>query len=144
MTTGRDWYRILARPGRGLRKNVQKAQKQQKKYHDKWVRMPAFTAGCRVFVYMPAARSGKAYILSRPFHGPYRIVKMHENGAEVRPIDKPNDEPVRVALGRLRVCADEISDEFWPPRGLKVNAKDTTPDSPTDTVWRGRLRSRQH
>ena len=27
-------------------KNVQKAQKQQKKYHDKRVRMPAFTAGC--------------------------------------------------------------------------------------------------
>ena len=43
-------------------------------------------------MYMPAARSGKAYKLSRPFHGPYRIVKMHKNGAEVRPIDKPNDE----------------------------------------------------
>ena len=95
-------------------------------------------------MYMPAARSGKAYKLSRLFHGPYCIVKMHENGAEVRPIDKPNDEPIRVALDRLRVYADEISDKFWPPRGLKVNAEDTTPDSPMDTVWRGRLRSRQH
>ena len=125
------------------RKNVQKAQKLQKKYHDKRVRMPTFTEGGRVFVYMPAARSGKAYKLSRPFHGPYRITKMYENGADVRPVDKPKDKPIRVALNRLRVCADEMSDEFWPPRGVKVNAKDLTPDTPMNTVWRGRLRSRQ-
>ena len=53
------------------RQNVQKAQKQQKRQHDKKTRMLAFIIGDRVFVYMPAAKSGKAYKLSRPFHGPY-------------------------------------------------------------------------
>ena len=92
-----------------------------------------------MFVYMPAARSGKAYKLSRPFHG---IVKMYENGADVRPVDKPNDKPIRVALDRLRGCADEMSDRFWPPRGVKDNAKDLTPNTPTNTLWDGRLQSR--
>ena len=125
------------------RKSIQKAQKLQKKYHDKRVRMPTFTEGCRVFVYMPAARSGKAYKLSRPFHGPYRIVKMHESGADVRPVDRPKEESIRVAFNRLRVCADEIPNEFWPPRGMKTTSKRLLPNVPTSTVWQGRLRSRQ-
>ena len=46
------------------RQNIQKAQRQQKKQHDQKTRMPMFSVGDRVFVYMPAARSGKAYKLS--------------------------------------------------------------------------------
>ncbi len=60
--------------------------------------MPTFAEGDRVFVYMPVARSGKAYKQSRPFHGPYRIVKLFENGAAVRPVDKPCGDPIRVAF----------------------------------------------
>ena len=43
------------------KKNIEQAQKRQKKQHDRKVRMPAFAEGDRVFVFKPAAKSGKAY-----------------------------------------------------------------------------------
>ena len=106
--------------------------------------MPTFVEGDRVFVYMPAARSGKAYKLSRPFHGPYRIVKLYESGADVQPVDNPRIDPIRVAFNRLRVCANEISDEFWPTKGTKAIAKaNSATTAAPSTVWRGRLRNRK-
>ena len=97
------------------RQNVQKAQKQQKRQHDKKTRMLTFLVGDRVFVYMPAAKSGKAYKLSRPFHGPYRIIILHDNGANDKPVDRPQDATIRVPFARLRVCPSEIPDVSWPP-----------------------------
>ena len=135
------------------RKNVAKAQQQQKKQHDKKARMPTFSVGDRVFVFMPAAKSGKAHKLARPYHGPFRILKLHDNGAEVRPVDKPRDPPIRVSFDRLRVCPDEVPDESWPRSSkstavrTKENSNDTqhTSGPPVDkqTVWKGRLRTRK-
>ena len=77
--------------------------------------MPTFSVGDRVFVYMPAARSGKAYKLSRPFHGTFRIITMHDNGVDVRRVDRPQDATIRVPFARLRICSTEIPDVSWPP-----------------------------
>ena len=43
------------------REQVQKAKRRQKHQHDRHARDPGFNVGDRVFVYMPALRSGKAY-----------------------------------------------------------------------------------
>ena len=96
--------------------SVKKAQNRQKLQHDRHAKDPQFQVGARVFVYMPAAKSGKAYKLARAFHGPYRVVEVVENGLLVRPIDKPRDTPIRVALNRVRCCPKQIPDEFWPTR----------------------------
>ena len=37
------------------------------------------------------------------------------NTAKICPVDKPESEPILVALDRLRRCPDEIRDKFWPP-----------------------------
>ena len=44
----------------------------------------------------------KAYIykFAKPFHGPYQIIEQSDTGVVVRPIDKPQAEPIRVAYNR--------------------------------------------
>ena len=68
---------------------VEKAQGHQKFFHDKAAKQPNIKVGDRVFVFHPAKRKGKAYKFSRPFVGPYRLLTLHPNVAEVKLIDKP-------------------------------------------------------
>ena len=89
-------------------RHVQKAQQQQKKYHDRRAKDPGFRIGDRVFVYMPALKQGKAHKFAKPFRGPYRIVTLFPNGAEVQLIDKPQLETIRVSLNCVRRCPKEI------------------------------------
>ena len=127
------------------KKNVEQAQKRQKKQHDKKSHMPEFAEGDRVFVFKPAAKSCKAYKFARPFHGPYRIVKLYDNGADIRPVDRPQEAPLRVPFDRLRVCPEEIPNESWPPKSGSPVADNTTSVSQpkaAPTVWKGRLRPR--
>ena len=73
-------------------------------------------------MFMPAAKSGKAYKLARPFHGPYRVVCVVENGFEVRPVDQPHVTPIRVALNQICQCPDEMPNSFWPTRGVSAQS----------------------
>ena len=81
-------------------------------YYDQKTRPPNFAVG--VFLLKPAERTGEGRKLARPFHGPYRVVEITSNDARVRRVDRPQDEPILVALDRLRRCPEEIPDEFWP------------------------------
>ena len=95
---------------------IKLAQKKQKKNYDHRTSPTPFRIGQRVFVYKPSVRSGPAYKFARPFHGPYRVVELTANNAKVRPVDRPEEEPIFVALDHLRKCSDEIPDAFWPRR----------------------------
>ena len=119
--------------------------------------MPTFIIGDRVFVYMPAAKYVKAYKLSRPFHGPYRIITLHNNGADVKSVDRPQDATIQVPLARLRVCPSEIPDVSWLPKKPASAAATTTTVTTIPTVepqtvtpatnvtnfWKGRLQARK-
>ena len=76
---------------------VKKAQHKQNQQHDRSERDPGFKVGDHVYVYMPAEHLGKAYKSARHFKGPYRILAMFDNGAEVKLIEKPKTHPIRVA-----------------------------------------------
>ena len=101
------------------RRSVGKAQKRQKVSYDKHTRPPNFAVGERVFLLKPAEMTGASRKFARPFHGPYRITDMQANDAYIRRVDRPQEEPILVALQRLRRCSDEIPDEFWPPAKSK-------------------------
>ena len=137
--------------------HVKKAQKRQKTAYDRQAKTPTYQAGERVFIYMPAAKATKAYKFARPFHGPYRITAVHETGIEVRPVDRPQEGSIRVALNRVRRCPEQIPDTFWPRKSqAKVLQSKTPPvakcerrqSATTDhqdiahSVWKGRLRNR--
>ena len=143
----------LAEAWKVAQEAIQQAQSKQKQYYDDGSRT-IFKAGNRAFLYKPAARSGSAYKFARPYHGPYRILEVTSNNAKIRPVDKPQDEPILVALSRLRRCAEEIADEFWPTRKSTTSVKTSTQgDADVNTpaamieeptgVWAGRLRKRR-
>lgn len=94
------------------RKNVGRAQKRQKATYDGRSRPPNFAVGERVFLLKPAEKTGEARKLARPFHGPYRVMELTPY---IRRVDRPQDEPIFIALQRLRRCPDEVPDNFWPP-----------------------------
>ena len=147
-------------------KSVQKAQKKQKRQHDKAAKDVDIQVGERVFVYMPALKSGPAHKLARPFQGPYRVVETYPNGVAVIPVEKPRAASIRVALNRVRRCPEQIRREANPPTADLMSAeRDDTeaqvpdpggrpspqPSAPVATTterrgdaasWRGRLRPR--
>ena len=90
------------------RANVQKAQKRQKRYHDRRATDSLFRVGERVFIYMPAEKQWKAYKFAKPYRGPFRVIALHDGGLEVKPVDKPQAQGMRVALNRVRRCPAEI------------------------------------
>ena len=78
---------------------------------------------------MPPTKSGRAYKLARPFHGPYRVVHVVDNGVEVRPVDQSHVTPTHVALNRVRRCLVEMPDVLWPQKDALPLSQDLTIDS---------------
>ena len=67
-----------------------------------------------MFLYVPSKKSGQAYKFAKPYCGPYRIVGLYENGADLRLVSRPGDQMIQVALSRLCRCPEEISDSSCP------------------------------
>ena len=76
---------------------------------------PPVPVGEHLFLYKPAEKTGESRKLERPFHGPYRVLELDTNTFRIRRVDKPHEEPILVALQRLRRYPEEIPNEFWPP-----------------------------
>ena len=119
------------------RQQVEKAQRQQKRFYDRRSRKPTFRVGDRVFLYMPAAKTGQAYKFARPYHGPYRVLEVVGCDASVVHVDQPQDTPLFVAIDRLRHCPDKISPgATWPPlpTSKRGRSKATPPEPEPDDL----------
>ena len=101
------------------RQNITRAQKRQKAAYDRRSQPASFREGERVFLFRPAEKSGQARKFARPFHGPYRVVEVDSNTAKICRVDKPDEEPILVALERFR----GIGDECWPPARITGHAR---------------------
>ena len=110
---GAGLYAKMSEAWELARQMVKKAQRRQKRSYDKKNRPPNFVEGDRAFLFKPAEKTGELRKLARPFHGPYRIIRMDVNRAHIRRVDKPQEDTILVALDRLR-CPDEI-EGVWPP-----------------------------
>ena len=91
--------------------SVKKAQQKQKMQHDKKARDFTFSPGDRIFVYMPAIRSGPAYKLKRPYKGQYHVITTHPNGVELCSVKHPKAKTICVALNRVRYCPTAITNK---------------------------------
>ena len=49
------------------------------------------------------------------------IIKLTPNNAHIRRVDRPESELFLVALDRLKMYPDEVSDTFWPPDHPTMN-----------------------
>ena len=66
-----------------------------------------------MFVYMPAARSSRAYKLARSYCRPYCVITS-DSTVEVHPVNQPNAKSIHVALDRDKIRPNEIPDVIWP------------------------------
>ena len=46
--------------------------------------------------------------LACPFQGSYRVVEVYPSGLDVRPVEKPGSQCIRVAMDRIRHCPQQI------------------------------------
>ena len=68
------------------------------------IQLHMFVEDEHVFVYMPAT----PYKLTMPYHSPYRVVRVVENGTEVKPVDKFHSTITLVALNWVHRCTEEM------------------------------------
>ena len=114
--------------------NVKKAQKRQKKNYDRTSKDVPLKGGDRVFLFVPAMKQGKAHKFARPYQGPYRVVELYANGADICPVDRPQQSTIRVSLNWLRKCPSEICVPGESPIPVPEDVETPTDDicEPTD------------
>ena len=78
---------------------------------------------------MPA-KSSMTYKLERSYRGPYSVVRVVENGVEVRPVDKPYSATTLVALNQVYRCPEEMPNVFWPQKDVFASSL-----GPTIASW---------
>ena len=135
LTTGLKEYGVtlhqkMAEAWELARQSIGRAQKRQKKVYDRRTKSTSFQEGARVFLFKPAEQTGAARKFARPYHGPYRVVEVGPNTAKIRRVDHPEEEPVLVAIDRLRGCPQELADVFWPPGRGRRRGRATATQSP--------------
>ena len=132
---------------------ITKAQTKQKLQYDKHAKPPSYRISDRVMVFMPHDTSGKDRKLALPYHGPYRIMDMRGNCVSVKPVDKPDDEPILVNLDRIVPCPAEVPDSSWlgysntsetHKRPHKYSPTAITPARPTDHHYGTRSKATVH
>ena len=104
--------------------NIKKAHSKQKVQYDKCSKTPTIKIGDKVMVYFPDQVKGKAWKLARPYHGPYEVLALTQTSAEVHLANSSQEGVIFVALDRLRICPEEISDETWTGLNAVVNTLD--------------------
>ena len=106
---------------------ISKAQGRQKKFHDKGAKQPILQVGDRVFVYNPSKKQGKAYKLARHYMGPYWILKLYDNGADLRLISKPAAASICASLNQIRMSPKEMADSpvAMPPNPVPSDDSNT-------------------
>jgi len=105
------------------KERIERAQKAQKTQYDHHATDVKLRVGDRVMVYQPGEVKGKARKLVRPYHGPYRILNLTPNNAEVVLVDRPKDPSIFVSLDRIRPCYAELGDVTWTGRKRRKRGK---------------------
>ena len=115
-------------------KTIQKAQKRYKDQHDKYLSPTEYGLGDWVLVRFPHEETGRQRKLSRPWHGPYRILARDEPDVTVVKVYFPKDGTIQVHQSRVKPCPAEFpAGYYWygtrhsgpghPQSGLKTRAQ---------------------
>ena len=94
-------------------KNIQAAQKRYKKQYDKKAKPPDLKVGSWVMVYFPHEETGKARKLSRPWHGPYRVIRVDDPDVTVSKVYFAKDGQIQVHQSRVKSCPRHFPHGFY-------------------------------
>ena len=80
---------------------------------------------------MPGEVKGRAWKFARPFHGPYRVIRVTPTNVEAQLVDNPTNPPIFVSLSRVRPCYPELPNIVWTRhKRKKERSKKTTKSDP--------------
>ena len=90
------------------------AQQKYKKYYDQKSRTTKLRIGDWVLIRFPQEETGSQRKLSRPWHGPFRIIELDSTGVTATKIYYPQDGPIKVHQSRVTACpAGFLTDYYW-------------------------------
>ena len=93
--------------------SIKQAQGKYKRLYDRKSAPSRLKVGDWVLVRFPQEEVGKMRKLSRPWHGPYRIVTHKEPDVTVVKVYRPQDTAIRVHLSRVAPCPSELPPGFY-------------------------------
>ena len=88
---------------------IQKAQSKYKKCYDKKTKLSTFKVGQWVLVRFPHEETGRMRKLSRPWHGPFRVVSRQDPDITVSNVYFPNDTHIKVHTNIIMVVINICS-----------------------------------
>ena len=124
-------------------KAIQKSQKRSKKYYDRKTRPNVYRNSDWVMIYFPHEETGAQRKLSRPWHGPYRIISTTPTGVVAEKVYAPQNGTIQVHLSRVSSCPPDFpAGYYWygnrrsgpgrPPKWLNTLGTEVTDPSETD------------
>ena len=84
--------------------SIRGAQQRYKRYHDRHATPFKYRVGSWVFIRFPQLESGRQRKLSRPWHGPYRVVSVQDPDVCAAKVYFPEDGVIRVHQSRVKPC----------------------------------------
>ena len=94
-------------------KNIEKAQRRYKQQYDKKATEPSYRVGEWVLVKFPHEETGKGRKLSRPWHGPYRIVDRSDPDLTVTKVYSPQEGAIKVHQSRVCLCPTQFPPGYY-------------------------------
>ena len=94
--------------------SIRTAQEKYKEVYDRSSRVADYKLGDWVLVKFPQDETGRMRKLSRPWHGPYRVIDRRDPDMTVVKVYAPQDGQVQVHQNRVSRCPQELpSGFFW-------------------------------
>ena len=93
--------------------SIKSAQARYKKTYDKLSREADYQLGDWVLVRFPQEETGRQRKLSRPWHGPYRIIERNDPDVTVVKVYAPQDGQIQVHQMRVAPCPPELPAGFF-------------------------------
>ena len=92
---------------------IKSAQARYKRTYDKLSREVNYQLGDWVMIRFPQEETGKQRKLSRPWHGPYRIIERRDPDITAVKVYAPQDGQIHVHQNRVAPCPPEIPAGFF-------------------------------
>ena len=94
-------------------KTISKAQQNQRVQYDRHTSSSKLRVGDWILIYFPQDETGKHRKLSRPWHGPYRIISRNDPDVTAVKIFFPTNAPIQVHQSRVNKCPPSFPNDFY-------------------------------
>ena len=123
----------------GAAKRIQKSQKKNKDYYDQRATHTSYKLGDWILIRFPAEETGARRKLSRPWHGPYRVISKNGPDVTATKVYFPTESQIQVHMSRTCACPTGFpAGYYWygskrkgpgrPPKWVEELMNDDCPD----------------